>query len=50
MLKYLSNQLTKCEESLRKQIFNENKGGRLAFLTDIELFDLITSGRIEIIL
>jgi hypothetical protein len=49
MLKYLANQLTKCEESLRKQIFNENKGGRLAFLTDIQLFDLITSGRIRII-
>jgi hypothetical protein len=44
MLKYLTNQLNKCEESLRKQLFNENKGGRLAFLTDIQLFDLITSG------
>ncbi len=44
MLKYLTNQLIKCQESLRKQLFNENKGGRLAFLTDIQLFDLITSG------
>ncbi len=44
MLKYLTNQLNKCQESLRKQLFNENKGGRLAFLTDIQLFDLITSG------
>jgi len=44
MLKYLRSQLNKCEESLRKQLFNENKGGRLAFLTDIQLFDLITSG------
>ncbi len=44
MLKYLTSQLTKCQESLRKQLFNENKGGRLAFLTDIQLFDLITSG------
>jgi hypothetical protein len=26
-------------------MFNENKGGRLAFLTDIQLFDLITSGK-----
>jgi hypothetical protein len=44
MLKYLTNQLTKCQQSIRKQLFNENKGGRLAFLTDIQLFRLITSG------
>ncbi|UJR11505.1 hypothetical protein I4U23_015686 [Adineta vaga] len=43
-LKFLSNQLQKCQDILRKQIFNENKGGRYTFLTDIQLFDLITAG------
>lgn len=44
MLKYLTSQLTKCQQSLRKQMFNEDKGGRLPFLNDIELFQLMTSG------
>ncbi|CAF4117290.1 unnamed protein product [Rotaria sp. Silwood1] len=48
MLKYLNKQLTKCQESLRKQLFNETKQGRLVFLTDIQLFDLLTSGYIHL--
>lgn len=44
MLKYLTNQFKKCEEFIRKQLFIENKQGRLAFLNDIQLFDLLTSG------
>lgn len=44
MLKYLTNQLNKCQESLRKQLFNDNKQARLALLNDIQLFDLLSSG------
>lgn len=44
MLKYLTNQLNKCEQSLRKQIYSQFSQGRLAFLNDIQLFQLITSG------
>ncbi|CAF3502703.1 unnamed protein product [Rotaria socialis] len=44
MLKYLTNQLNKCQQSLRKQLFNDNKQARLALLNDIQLFDLLSSG------
>lgn len=44
MLKYLKTQLNKCEELLRKQIYSQFSKGRFAFLNDIQLFQLITSG------
>ncbi|CAF4198685.1 unnamed protein product, partial [Rotaria sordida] len=44
MLKYLTNQLNKSQQSLRKQLFNQYKRGRFVYLSDIELFDLLTSG------
>lgn len=47
MLKYLKKQLMKCEETLRKQLYVEHRRGRLAFLTDLQLFQLITSGFIS---
>jgi len=44
MLKYFNSQLNKCQQVLRKQLFQENKSPRLAFLNDLQLFQLITSG------
>ena len=43
MLKYLNTQMNKCEQSLRKQLFSQFSQGRLAFVNDIQLFQLITS-------
>ena len=45
MLKYLFSQLSKCQEALRKELYSENKRGRLAFLNDRDLFLLITAGQ-----
>lgn len=47
MLKYFQIQLTKCEENIRKQLYVEHHQGRLAFLTDLQLFELISSGEIR---
>jgi hypothetical protein len=44
MLKYLGNQLRKCEETLRKQISAEYRHGRLALLTEQQLFHALGSG------
>lgn len=44
MLKYLTNQLNKCQDSIRKQLFYDNKQSRLNFLNDLQLFDLLSSG------